>query len=358
MAGSTMTDHLTTVEHRVTVTGGVDTHKDTHMAAARDGLGRLLGTQAFPATTTGYTALLTWLHTFGDIDKVGVEGTGSYGAGLARHLTGHGITVIEVNRPDRAKRRRTGKSDTLDAIHAAAAVQSGDATATPKPGTGAAAAAAALRTVRASAIKSRTATLNQLASLILTAPAELRETLTGLTGDHIVEHCARLRPAGDLTCPVTASKTALRRLARRIQALTSEITDADNELRPLLTRALPRTTALLGVGPDTAGQLLVTAGDNPHRITTEAQFAHLTGVAPIDASSGRSTTKRLNRAGDRHANAALYRVVIVRMRHCARTRAYVARRTAEGKTKRHIIRCLKRYVAREIYYALTADLTP
>jgi transposase len=359
-----MTDHHTTVDttvdttgHGTLVTGGVDTHKDTHTAAVRDHLGRLLGTRGFPTNPAGYIALLSWVRSFGTVAAIGVEGTGSYGAGLARHLTAHDITVHEVNRGNRQQRRRKGKSDTQDAINAAAAVQSGEATATPKAGTGVAAAITALRTVRAGAVKSRTAALNQLDGLIVTAPVAVRETLTGLTGPTLVATCARLRPSGALTCPSTATKTALRRLARRIQQLTREIDDTDTELTPLIGQAVPRTIALFGVGPDSAGRMLVTIGDNPGRIDNDARFAHLCGVAPIEASSGRTTgCFRLDRGGDRQANAALYRIVIVRMRHCARTRAYVARRTTEGKSKRHIIRCLKRYVAREVFHALIADM--
>jgi transposase len=340
----------------VRVTGGVDTHKDTHVAAARDHLGRVLGTRTFPATTTGYHTLLTWLRHFGTLTDVGIEGTGSYGAGLTRHLTHHGVTVVEINRPDRRKRRLHGKTDVLDALNAAAAVQAGDATATPKTATGAAAAVAALRVVRGGAVKSRTVALNQLTSLIVTAPAALRDTLRPLTRTALLRHCARLRPGPDLTDPLNATKTALRRLARRIHDLTTEITATDTDLTALLPVVLPRTTAVFGVGPDTAGQLLVTAGDNIDRIATDAQFAHLCAAAPIEASSGRTHRHRLNRGGDRQANAALHRVVIVRMRYCPRTRDYVARRTTEGKTTRDIIRCLKRYVARELHRTLTADL--
>lgn len=352
-----MTDQHHHVDCEVLVTGGVDTHKDTHVAAARNSLGQLLGTQSFPASTAGYRALAGWLLAWGTVVAVGVEGTGSYGAGLARHLTEHGMTVIEVNRPDRRKRRLQGKSDVLDAINAAAAVQSGDATAVPKAASGAATAVVALRTTRAGAVRSRTVALNQLASLIVTAPATLRETLTTLTGSALLTHCARLRPGTDLADPVNATKTALQRLAKRIAALNTEITDTDTDLAALLPRVLPRTIALFGVGPDTASQLLATAGDNIDRITTDAHFAHLCGAAPIEASSGRSDRHRLNRGGDRQANAALYRIAIVRMRHCPRTRTYVTKRTTEGKTKRDIIRCLKRYIAREVFKTLTADLT-
>jgi len=349
-----MVDRHTLVE--VEVTGGVDTHKDTHVAAAKDRLGRVLGTQAFPATVAGYTALLEWLGSQGTVVAVGVEGTGSYGAGLARYLTGQDVRVVEVNRPDRAKRRQKGKSDPQDAINAAAAVQSGDATAVPKTGIGVVEAIRVLRTTRVSAVKSRTVAFNQLESLIVTAPAALRETLTGLTGMTLVSRCARLRPGSDLADPTHATKTALHRLAHRVQLFTDEINDADTELRALTTQAAPRTLARFGVGPDTTAQLLTTAGDNPHRLSSHAAFAHLCGTAPIAASSGRTTRHRLNRGGDRHANAALHRIVIVRLRYCERTQTYLTKRTAQGLSKRDIIRCLKRYVAREIYNTIRADL--
>ena len=341
----------------VEVTGGVDTHKDSHVAAAKDGMGRVLGTQSFPVTVAGYVALLEWLRSWGPVAAVGVEGTGSYGAGLTRYLTGHDVHVVEVNRPDRAKRRQKGKSDPQDAINAAAAVQSGDATATPKAGIGVVEAIRVLRTARISAVKSRTVALNQLDSLIVTAPAALRETLTNLTSTQRVSRCALLRPGPDLTNPTHATKTALRRLARRVQHLTEEITDTDTELRALTTHAAPRTLARFGVGPDTAAQLLTTAGDNPHRLSSPAAFAHLCGTAPIHASSGHTTRHRLNRGGDRHANAALYRIAIVRLRHCPQTQAYLTKRTTQGHTKRDTIRCLKRYIAREIYHTIHADLT-
>lgn len=352
-----MADQHALVESPVEVTGGVDTHKDTHVAAAKDGLGRVLGTAAFPATTAGFAALWAWLCGFGSVVAVGVEGTGSYGAGLARYLSAAGVRVVEVNRPDRAKRRQKGKSDPQDAINAAAAVQSGDATATPKAGIGIVEAIRVLRTVRAGAVKSRTVALNQLDSLIVTAPATLRAALTGLTAAALLADCAALPAGADLADPTHATQTALRRLARRIQQLSAEIHDTDTELHALTSTAAPRTRARFGVGPDTAAQLLCTAGDNPDRLYSEAAFAHLCGAAPIEASSGRTDKHRLNRGGDRHANAALHRIVIVRLRYCERTRAYLAKRTTEGLSKKDIIRCLKRYTAREIYNAIRADLT-
>ena len=339
------------------IIGGVDTHGDTHHAAVLDHLGRLLGTEQFPTTRAGLHGLRAWLTNQGTVHAVGIEGTGSYGAGLTRHLREHDITVIEVDRPDRRTRRRHGKSDPVDAIAAAQAVQSGRATVIPKTRTGPVEAIRVLHTVRGEAVKARTAALNHLHALITTAGEPLRDQLRGLTGTTLITGCARLRPATTLTDPIAATKTALRRLARRIQTLTAEITDADRELAGLTTTITPAITALHCVGPQTAAQLLVTAGDNADRIASEAGFARLCGVAPVPASSGNTTRHRLHRGGDRNANAALHRVVIVRMRHCERTRAYVVRRTAEGKTKKEIIRCLKRYVAREVYTAILADLT-
>lgn len=338
------------------VTGGVDTHKDTHVAAAKDAVGRVLGTQAFPATSAGFAALWTWLCGFGPVSAVGVEGTSSYGAGLARFLATTGVRVVEVNRPDRAARRRRGKSDPQDAINAAAAVQSGEATAVPKAGGGVVDAIRLLRTVRASAVKSRTSALNQLEGLLVTAAGAVRPALAGLTGQARLAACAALPAGGELSDPAQAIATALRRLAQRIHDLGREIRQADTELQALTSIAAPRARALVGVGPDTAGQLLTTAGDNPDRLCSEAAFARLCGAAPIPASSGRTDRHRLHRGGDRQANAALYRIVVVRLRYCPRTRAYLARRTAQGLSKKDIIRCLKRYVAREIYTALRADL--
>lgn len=339
------------------VVGGVDTHADTHHAATLDHLGRLLGTEQFPTTTAGLARLRAWLTSHGNIHAVGIEGTGSYGASLTRHLRQHDITTIEVDRPDRTTRRHHGKSDPIDAIAAAQAVLSGRATGTPKTRTGPVEAIRVLHTVRADAVKARTAALNHLHALITTAPDPLRDPLRGLTKTTLITCCARLRPSADLTDPIAATKTALRRLARRIQTLTGEITDADRELAALTAAVAPATTALHCVGPHTTAQLLATAGDNPDRIANQASFARLCGVAPVPASSGNTTRHRLHRGGDRHANAALHQIVIVRLRYCARTRAYMARRTSEGKTTKEIIRCLKRYVAREVYTTILADLT-
>lgn len=339
------------------ITGGVDTHGLTHHAAVVDSVGRHLADREFPATTGGYRDLLEWMRSYGAVAAVGVEGTGAYGAELARVLTAAGVTVVDVDRPDRKTRRMRGKSDPIDAYAAAAAVLSGRATGVPKSRDGVVEAIRVLRVARRSAVKARTQAMNQIRGLLVSAPAALREQVTGLHRAALITTLARLRPAGDLSDPSSATRMALRRLARRHQALDTEITELDTHIAPLLTHAAPALLDLFGVGPETAGQLLASAGDNPDRMRSEAAFAHLAGVAPIPASSGRTHRHRLNRGGDRAANNALHTIALVRMRYDQRTRAYVQRRTKEGLSKKDIMRCLKRFIAREVYHTLTRTPT-
>jgi transposase len=334
-----------------TVTIGVDTHKDLHVAAARDQLGRRRATTQVPVTSAGYAQLLAWAASLGQVQAWGVEGTGSYGAGLARFLVAHGQQVVEINRPDRAARRRRGKSDPVDADAAARAVQAGEATGIPKAQDGVVEMLRALRAARQTAVKARTQAINALKGLLITAPDELREQLGGLSTSKLIAAAAALAP-GALHTPTAATMLALRSLAERYQHLDAEITLLTGKLDTLTAKAAPALRALLGVGPDSAAALLVTAGDNPGRLRSEAAFAALCGSSPVEASSGKTRRHRLNRGGDRQANAALHRVVIVRLRWHQLTRDYVARRTAEGKTSKEIIRCLKRYIAREVFAAL------
>jgi transposase len=334
------------------VVGGVDTHSEVHHAAVLDALGRELADRQFPATSAGYQALLGWLRSFGELTRVGVEGTSSYGAGLTRHLHTAGIVVVEVDRPDRRTRRARGKSDPIDAYAAARTALAGVRTVVPKVGDGIVEAIRTLRVTRRGAVKARTATINQLKALLVTAPAEIREPLAGLTTAVLIPACLALAPTGPVADPAHAVRLVLRRLARRYQFLSTEIRLADAELRNLVGTAAPGMLTRLGVGVEVTGQLLTTVGDNPDRMRSEAAFAHLCGVAPIPASSGKTRRHRLNRGGDRAANNALYTVVLARLRLDERTRAYAARRTAEGLSKREIIRCLQRYVARELYHAL------
>ncbi|WP_344672316.1 IS110 family transposase [Catenulispora yoronensis] len=338
---------------------GVDTHADTHHAAVIDQLGRHLADAGFPATTTGYHALQTWLARIGDITAIGVEGTGSYGAGLTRHLHAAGLTVIEVNRPDRKARRNHGKSDPIDAYAAAAAVASGRATATPKTGDGTVEAIRVLKIARTSAVKDRTATINQIRTLLITAQESLRTPTTHLNTTALITHLSRLRPGTDpANQPLNATKTALRALARRYQLLHQQTTELDKQIGTLIQATNPELLQVYGAGVETASQLLITAGDNPQRLRTAASFAALCGVAPIPATSGKTSHRhRLCRGGDRQANRALHTIALTRMSHDPRTRAYTTRRTAEGLSKKDIMRCLKRYIANEIHRILTHQNT-
>jgi transposase len=346
---------ITPDDTAIEVFGGVDTHQDTHTAAMIDLVGRVLGTQEFPATASGYAALLAWMRGHGRLTRVGVEGTGAYGAGLALLLRDEHVDVIEVDRPDRKTRRFQGKSDPIDAIQAARAALAGERTGTPKQRDGRVEALRNLRVARRSAVAQRADTQRQMKTLIVTAPDELRAQLRALSVKQLISTCANLRPnPADATSPATAVKLALRSLARRHQRLSTEITDLDELLEPLVTAINPGLLAANGVGTDVAGQLLVTAGENHDRLTSEAAFAMPCGVAPIPASSGKTTRHRLNRGGDRQANTVLYRVVLCRLRWDPRTRDYMQRRTKEGLSKKKIIRCLKRYVARELYQLITA----
>lgn len=335
------------------VTGGVDTHRDFHVAAALDQRGAVLGTAQFPTTAKGYRSLLAWLAEFGTVEVVGVEGTGSYGAALARHLAAADVRVIEVGRPNRQVRRRHGKTDVVDAIAAARAVQSGDATATPKSHDGPVEALRALKMVQRSARKARTQALNQLHALVLTAPEELRGKLRGRKNRDLITTCAAFRVRAEDDSLNSILRLSMRELAQRILLLEDQNRTVRERMHRITTRLAPELVAKTGVGPDTAATLLITAGDNPGRLGHEKSFAALVGASPIPVNSGQTQGRvRLNRGGDRDANSALWRIVIVRLATDQKTRDYVARRQSEGKTKSEAIRCLKRYIAREVFNAL------
>ncbi len=338
---------------RPLVTGGVDTHRDFHVAAALDDRGGVLGTAQFPTTTTGYRDLLGWLQDFGAVDAVGVEGTGSYGAALTRHLADEGVAVTEVSRPNRQVRRRHGKTDVVDAIAAARAVQSGDATATPKSHDGPVEALRDLKVVQRSATKARTQALNQLHALVLTAPEDLRGKLRDLNRRQLLETCSSFRVrAADDSLPAMM-RLSMRELAQRVQFLDTQTKDVQARMRRITHSTAPALVAKKGIGPDTAATLLITAGDNPDRLHHEKSFAALVGGSPIPVNSGQTQDRfRLNRGGDRQANSALWRIAIVRRATDQDTRDYVERRQKEGKTKSEAIRCLKRYIAREVFNAL------
>jgi len=338
------------------VAGGVDTHQDLHYAAVVDGGGDVLGTKAFSTTRAGYRALLCWMRGFGTLMRVGVEATGTYGAGLTRHLALAGVPVFEVTGPDKAQRRSKGKDDTLDAVAAARAALCGQRVWIAKDRSGAVEALRVLRTTRKTAVRCRRATLQQIHNTIVAAPEELRDQVRNLTRMQLLRTCAAWRPdAIAFRDPVVATRIALKSLSRRILDLNDEIADLDRLIEPLIAELAPGLLALEGVGAECAGEFLVTAGDNPERLRFEAGFAMLCGACPIPASSGKTERHRLNRGGNRQANAALHMVVVCRMRSDERTKEYVARRLAEGLSKREIMRCLKRYVAREVYGVLAAS---
>jgi transposase len=340
---------MTIVEAALGITGGVDTHLDKHVAAALDPLGRLVGTESFPADAGGYKALLGWLEEFGQVTKVGVEGTSSYGTGLARFLRRHGVEVVEVDRQNRQARRNQGKSDPLDAIEAARAAISGRAAGSGKTKDGSIEAIRVLVVAKRSARQARVKAITQMRHLGFTAPDQLHSRLKGLSVSALVAE-TQLRPTRS-TDPVTAAtKASLSSLAHRIKSLDVEIAGLDEKIEPLIAAAAPDLLALFGVGPDTAASLLIAAGDNPERLHSEAAWAHLCGVAPVPAGSGKTSGHlRHHQGGNRQANSALWRIVMVRIAHDPETTQYFERRVKEGRSKRDVIRILKRYVAREVY---------
>ncbi len=342
----------TMTEARPVVTGGVDTHLDLHVAAALDPIGGVLGTASFPTTTAGYRQLLAWLRSHGQVGRVGIEGTGSYGAALARHLAAESITVIEVLRPNRQVRRRHGKTDVIDAIAAARAVMSGEATGTPKSHDGAVEALRTLKVLQRSANKARTQAINQLRNLIVTAPDDLRARLRNLSIKELLEVCSGFRISADDDSLNAITRLSLRDLAQRILFLDASREQTRCRLDRITSELAPDLLDIKGVGPDVAATLLMTAGDNPERLRNEASFAALCGTNPIPASSGKTNRHRLNRGGDRDANSALWRITIVRLSSDQRSKDYLAKRISEGKSKPEAIRCLKRYIAREVFRAL------
>jgi transposase len=337
---------------------GVDTHKHTHAAVAITRLGARVGELTIKASLGGYRELETWARSLGAVRAFGIEGTGSYGAGLARFLREEGHTVHEAGRPDRGLRHRQGKTDHLDAEGAARAVLGGQATALPKSGTSEAEMIRHLKVARDTAVKARTQAMLSLKALLISAPAALREQLEAIVGKMaLVRHLAALRP-GPLTTTTASAKASLRAIARRWLDLDAEIKAHDVHIGRMAEWCAPEMVAAHGIGAGTAAEMLVLVGDNPQRIRSEAAFAKLCGACPIPASSGKTSRHRLDRGGHRQANAALHRVVVVRMRSHQPTLNYVRRRTAEGKTKREIIRCLKRFLAREIFGYLCRSPKP
>lgn len=345
---------MSIVESARGVVGGIDTHRDVHVAAVVDSAGGVLGVESFATTAAGYRSLAAWMSGFGPLQRVGIEGTGAYGAGVARYLARLEVPVIEVDRSNRQQRHRSGKSDPLDAVEAARGALSGRCAAIAKTRTGQAEALRALLVARRSASSSRIQARVQLRHLMFTAPDDLRARYASLSRARFVDEIARMRPRPE-TDPVRHTiKTAAVMLARRVHHLDGEIAMLDARIADIVTEHAPALLAVYGVGTYSAAEIIVAVGDNPERIRNEAAFAHMCGVAPIPADTGkRQGHHRLNPGGNRHANEALWHIVLTRLsQHEQRTTAYMQRRLSEGLTKRDVFRCLKRYVAREIFSAL------
>lgn len=334
---------------------GVDTHKHVHVAAVMDSVGGICATLTIATDSAGFAQLLEWASGHGRIISFGIEGTGSYGAALTSFLRRRGHKVVEVSRPDRRLRRLNGKSDTLDAENAARAVLAGFATAVPKSADGAVEMIRQLKVAHDTAVKDRTGAMVTLKAMLVHAGEDLRQETARKTQKMIARHCAALRPRG-LDTPDDANRHVLRSIAKRWIALNDEIVALEAQIAQLVLQRAPHLLDEFGIGVDTAAEILIVVGDNPERIKSEAAFAKLAGISPVPTGSGMTSGKhRINHGGHRQLNAAIYRTVIVRMRFHEPTIAYVARRTAEGKSKRDIIRCLKRYVIREVYHLVKTD---
>ena len=334
---------------------GVDTHLDVHVGAVIDNTGKLLGTKSVSVNANGYQNLFDWASTFGFLKNAGVEGTGTYGSGLCKLLMMNGVQVFEVNRPDRASRRLQGKSDPTDAESAAKSVLSGKSTAIPKKQSGACEAMRIASVARRSAVKDKTQAINQIRSLLVCAPQEIREKLWRTKAKDCIDACLRVKNLGDTVLQQTMTVT-LKLLAKRWLMLSKELDKLDKLLDDLTREYAGQLRNRFGVGPQTAAILLSVAGDNPERLKSESARASLCGTNPLPASSGRTIRHRLNRGGSRTANNALWTIVMVRMRSDPRTKAYVGRRAAEGLTVKEIQRCLKRYIVRELYPVIMSDL--
>jgi transposase len=332
------------------IIGGVDTHKDLHVAAVVDNLDRVLASQCFATTRHGYKQMLAWMRSFGSLQRIGIEATGTYGAGLLRYMQNAGVEVLEVTTPDRHDRRQRGKNDDLDAQNAAHAAFAGKRTVTPKSRDGMIEALRVLKACRKTAVAARRVALQMIHNTVVCAPDELRDMLRKLSRMKLIRTLASWRPdMTDYRNVASAYRIALRSLARRYLELHDEIADLDHLIRAIVDELAPTLVAQNSIGYETAAQLLLTAGDNVERLRSEASFAALCGVSPVPASSGKTSRHRLNRGGDRAANSALHIIAIGRLRTDPRTKAYVARRIAEGHSKLEAIRCLKRYIAREVF---------
>lgn len=342
----------------VGVIGGIDTHLDTIHVAAIDAIGRDIDDREFPTTPAGYRDALSFLTDLGEVTCIGIEGTSSYGAGITTAARTAGHDVREVIRPHRTVRRMKGKSDPIDAYQAARSVLAGQAPTRPK--TEHIEALRALVITRRSAVKARTAAMNQIRGMLVTAPVELRQRYRAMSSIELIKALCTCRP-GNRADTHRAILTALKLLAQRHDFLAQQINAVEGDMRDLVAQSNLSLISAHGVGTHTAAQLLITAGGNPQRLASEASFAALCGTAPVPASSGKTNRYRLSRGGDRQANCALHTIVLVRMSSDARTKAFVAAQRAKGRATADIMRILQRAIAREIYKHLlrpnaTADI--
>ncbi|WP_199222447.1 IS110 family transposase [Corynebacterium yudongzhengii] len=328
---------------------GIDTHKDTHHVAVITTMGEPVEDFTIPATAAGYTKAIAAIGIYDSVEAVGIECTGTYGANITKAFLEAGYLVYEVNRPNRFARRRQGKTDQFDAYHAAEAVLSHRTTAIAKARNGFVEALRPLHAFRRLAVKNRSAELNHLQALLVSAPENIKAAYQPLSAAQRLKALVDADPSSFTDTIEQEAMYVLKLAAERIQRAHAEIKDLEKRITNLLRQYTPQLLDIYGAGPDTIAQLLLTVGDNPERFYSEAGFAALTGVCPIPASSGRTNRHRLNRGGDRQANRALHTTTLVRMRHDQRTKDYVARRTAEGKTTKEIQRCLKRAIAREMF---------
>lgn len=347
---------MTMLADLVEVVIGVDTHKDTHTAAIVDaGTGGVLDRVTVPADPDGYTQLVALAEQHSGLRAWAMEGTGGYGAGLARHLAASEEMVVELDRPKRPARRAGAKSDPIDAERAARDALARTQLAQPKTGPERAA-LQMLLTARRAAVEAGATAQRQLLAMVITAPEPVRARFRGQTTRAMITTAARLRPgasSGDVE--TLTALTVLNELARRVQFLEAEALDHEKAIRAIVRTWRPDLLELTGVGPIVAATVLA-AWSHSGRCRNDAAFAMLAGTAPIPASSGKTVRYRLNRSGDRQLNRALHTVVLTRLRRDERTRAYADRRRAQGKTDREIKRCLKRYIARELYRRLESPI--
>lgn len=343
---------MTMLAELVEVVIGVDTHTDTHTAAVLDvGTGGVLARATVTADPDGYGQLLELAQAHPGLRAWAMEGTGGYGAGLARHLADAGELVVELDRPKRPARRAGAKSDPIDAERAARDALARTQLAAPKTGPHRAALQMRL-TARRLAVQAATDAHRQLLAMVITAPEEVRAKFRGQTTRAMVTTAAALRPRasrGDID--VLTALTVLRDLARRVRFLEAEALEHEKAIRAVVRTWRPDLLELTGVGPIVAATVLC-AWSHPGRCRSDAAFAMLAGAAPIPASSGKTVRHRLNRSGDRQLNRALHTIALTRLTHDERTRAYADRRRVQGKTDREIKRCLKRYIARDLYRRL------